>query len=145
MQNQNKKITRWILGGALVYFLLEIVIMLIIKTIFENNPETCGTYATVITLVLMFIYIIFCVIGVVRYNKYATKYENAEVEKARKELTAEFKEVLLKYPVPIDEDLFKYQAKVDDDGKIVCKIQLDYEMKFESYEKFLRYFHFNQD
>lgn len=42
---------------------------------------------------------------------------------------------------PASKDLFECQSKVNDDEKIVCKIQLDYEVKIENYEEFLRFFH----
>jgi len=144
MQNQNKKITRWILGVGLTVFLLLIVAIKIAKTISGNNTETFESYTTVILLVAMFIYLILCGIGIVRYNKYAAKYRSEKLEKASKELTTEFKKVLLNYSEPISKDLFECQAKVDD-GKIICKIQLNHEVKIESYEEFLRFFHFTQD
>ena len=141
MQDQNKKIIRWILGGGLLAVFLVIPEMLIAKSISNNNPEVWKPYATTMILITMFIYLIISVIKLVKYQKFAKSYEQEKLEKTSKELTKEFKPVLLNYSEPISKDLFICQAKVDDDGKIVCKIQLDYEMKIENYEKFLRFFH----
>jgi len=145
MEDQNKKIVRWILGGGLLAVLLVIPEMLIAQSISNNNPEVYASYATTMILITVFIYIIISVIKLVKYQKYAKNYVQERLEKASTELTQEFKEVLLNYSEPIPKDLFKCQAKIDEDGKIVCKIELDYEVKLENYEKFLRYFHFNQD
>lgn len=141
MQDQNKKIFRWILGGGLLAIFLVIPEMLIAKSISNNNPEVWKPYATTIILITMFIYMIISVIKLVKYQKYAKNYKQEKVEKTKGELTTEFKQVLLNYSEPISKDLFECQAKVDDDGKIVCKIQLDYEVKIENYEEFLRFFH----
>lgn len=92
-----------------------------------------------------FIYLVISVIELVKYQKYVKKYKREEVEKASKELSTEFKKVLLNYSDPISKDLFECQAKVDDDGKIICKIQLDFETKIENYEEFLKFFHFSQN
>ena len=141
MQDQNKKIIRWILGGGLLAVFLVIPEMLIAKSISNNNPEVWKPYATTMILITMFIYLIISVIKLVKYQKYAKSYKKEKLEKTSKELTKEFKPVLLNYSEPISKDLFVCQAKVDDDGKIVCKIQLDYEVKIENYEEFLRFFH----
>ena len=140
MQDQNKKIFRWIFGGGLLAVFLVIPEMLIAKSI-SNNPEVWKPYATTMILITMFIYLIISVIKLVKYQKYAKSYKKEKLEKTSKELTKEFKPVLLNYSEPISKDLFVCQAKVDDDGKIVCKIQLDYEVKIENYEEFLRFFH----
>lgn len=145
MQDQNKKIFRWIFGGSLLVAFLAISEILIAKSIFNDNPEVWKPYAVTMILITMFIYLIISVIKLVKYQKFAKSYEQEKLEKTSKELTKEFKPVLLNYSEPISKDLFVCQAKVDDDGKIVCKIELDYVVEIESYEKFLSYFHFNQD
>lgn len=141
MQDQNKKIFRWILGGGLLVVFLVIPEMLIAESISNNNHEVCKLYTTTMILITMFIYLIISVIKFVKYQKFAKNYEQEKLEKTRKELTKEFKPVVLNYSEPISKDLFECQAKVDDDGKIVCKIQLDYEVKIKNYEEFLRFFH----
>lgn len=144
MQNQNKKIIRWVLGGGILCLFIVVLETFIADLISKNNSEVFRFYLTIMILITMFIYLIISVIKIVQYQRYVKKYKSEELEKANKELTSEFKEVLLNYSEPISKECFECQAKVDDDGKIVCKIQLDYEVKIESYEKFLRYFHFTQ-
>lgn len=145
MQNQNKKMFRWLLVGGLGSFLLIIPEMEIARFISKNNSESFRSYLTTMILITMFTFLIISVIKLVKYQKYAKNYNQERVEKVSKELSTEFKEVLLNYSEPISKELFKCQAKLDDDGKIVCKIQLNHEVKIESYEKFLRFFHFTQD
>lgn len=145
MQDQNKKAFLCMLGGGLLTISLLIPETLIAKSISNNNPEVRSLYTMIMISITTFIFLIFSVIIIVRYLKYAKKYRQKKVEKARQELSTEFKEVLLNYSTPISEDLFKCQAMVDNDGKIICKIQLDYEVKLENYEDFLNFFHFSQD
>lgn len=145
MQNQNKKIFRWILGGGLLTAFLVIPEILITKSISNNNPEVYTWYAATMILITLFIYLIISVIKIVKYQKYAKNYTQEKVEKVSIELSTEFKQVLLNYSEPIPKDLFQCKAKIGEDGKIICKIQLDYEVKLEDYEKFLRFFHFDQE
>lgn len=144
MEDQNKKIFRWILGGGLSVFSLIILGMLITTSIFKNNPELWRSHVTWMILITMFIYLIISVIKFVKYQKFAKNYKQEKLEKTSKELTKEFKPVVLNYSKPISKDLFECQAKVGDDGKIVCKIQLDYEVKIENYEEFLSFFHIQE-
>lgn len=145
MQDQNKKMFRWILGGGLLTIFLVIPEMLIAKSISNNNPEVYKSYAVIMILITLFIYVVISLIKLEKYQKFAKNYKQGKVEKVSKELTTEFKQVLLNYSEPIPKDLFNCQAMVDDDGKIVCKIKLDYEVKLKNYEEFLRFFHFPQD
>ena len=143
MQDQNKKIIRWVVGGGILALFLTIPEILIAKLISNNNPEVYDSYVITMAVITIFIYLTVSVIQFVKYQKYANNYKQEKLEKASKELTPEFKPVLLNYSEPISKDLFKCQAKIGDDGKIVCKIELDYEVKIENYEEFLRHFHFN--
>ena len=143
MQDQNKKIIRWVVGGGILALFLTIPEILIAKLISNNNPEVYESYVITMAVITIFIYLTVSVIQFVKYQKYANKYKQEKLEKASKELTPEFKPVLLNYSEPISKDLFKCQAKIGDDGKIVCKIELDYEVKIENCEEFLRHFHFN--
>lgn len=143
MQDQNKKIIRWVVGGGILALFLTIPEILIAKLISINNPEVYESYVITMAVITIFIYLTVSVIQFVKYQKYANNYKQEKIEKASKELTPEFKPVLLNYSEPISKDLFKCQAKIGDDGKIVCKIELDYEVKIENYEEFLRYFHFS--
>lgn len=142
MQNQNKKIAWWVLGGGILMILLLIPETLIAYFISNNNSDDFKFYCTVMFLITLFTYIIISGIKFEKYKRYVDKYRCEKIEKAQKELSSEFKEVKLNYSEPIPKEFFKCQAKVESDEKIVCKIQLEYEVKFESYEKFLTYFHF---
>ena len=144
MQNQNKKILRLIFGGGMLSLFLCMFELLIAKSISNNNPEVYEPYTITMISITMSIYLIISVISLVKYQKYAKNYEQKKIEKAIKELTSEFKPVLLKHSGPIPENLFQCKAKIGDDGKIICKIQLDHELKIESYEKFLEFFQFSQ-
>lgn len=84
------------------------------------------------------------VIKLVKYQRYVKNYKQEKIRKVSRELTTEFKQVLLNDSESIPTELFKCQAKIDDDGKIVCKIKLEYEMKIENYKDFSRFFHFAQ-
>ena len=145
MQDQNKKILRWILGGGLFAASLVIPEMLIAKLISSNNPDVYKSYAISMVFITSSIYLIVSVIKTVKYQKYVKNYKQGELVKASQELSTEFKQVLLNYSEPIPKDLFHCKAKIRDDGKIICKIQLDYEMKLKDYEDFLRFFHFDQE
>ncbi len=144
MEDQNKKIFRWILGGGLSALFLIILETLIATPIFKNNTELWRPHVVGMILITMFIYLIISVIKLVKYQKFAKNFKQEKLEKTSKELTKEFKPVVLNYSKPISKDLFECQAKVGDDGKIVCKIQLDYEVKIENYEEFLSFFHIQE-
>lgn len=144
MEDQNKKISRWIIGGGLSALFLIILETLIATPIFKNNTELWRSHVVGMILITMFIYLIISVIKLVKYQKFAKNFKQEKLEKTSKELTKEFKPVVLNYSKPISKDLFECQAKVGDDGKIVCKIQLDYEVKIENYEKFLSFFHIQE-
>lgn len=144
MQNQFTKTFRRLLLGGLITFILCFLEMLIANLIFENNPEAYKFYASIMLLITMFFYMIFFTINIVKHEKQTKNQKQKKLEEANKELTTEFKQVLLNYSEPISKDLFKCYAKIDDDGKIFCKIELDYEVKIDNYEKFLRHFHFDQ-
>lgn len=144
MEDQNKKIFRWILGGGLSALFLIILETLIATPIFKNNTELWRSHVVGMILITMFIYLIISVIKLVKYQKFAKNFKQEKLEKTSKELTKEFKPVVLNYSEPISKDLFECQAKVGDDGKIVCKIQLDYEVKIENYEEFLSFFHIQE-
>lgn len=97
MQDQYKKMFRWIFGGGLLAILLVIPEMLIANSISNNNPEVLKLYAIAMILITMFIYVIISIIKIVKYQKFAKNYKQEELEKISKELTKEFKPVLLNY------------------------------------------------
>lgn len=134
------KLLQWLLGGVFLSWFLITLEILIAKLIFNNN-----TYDFIMMLITIFIYVIIAVIKFVKYQKYAKNHQQEQVENASKELSTEFKQVFLNSSKSISKDLFNCQAMVDNNGKIICQIQLDHEVKFENYEDFLSFFHFSQD
>ena len=147
MQNQDEKLFRWILGAGLACLFLAFPEILIAKLLTKNNPEAYDSYVLSMIFTTMFIYATISIIKLVKYQKYVKEYKRSRVEDAKKELTTEFKQVVLNDSLPISKDSFKCQAKIDNEGKIVCKIKvdLDYEMKLENFEEFLEHFHFTED
>lgn len=140
MQDQNNKLFQWIFGGCLLTLFLVILEILIAKSISNNDPEVWKPYVLIMMSITFFINLIISAIKCIKYQKYAKK-----VEKARQELSTEFKQVFLNFSEPIPKDLFKCQAIVDNDGKIICEIKLDCETRLKNYEEFLKLFHFSQD
>ena len=61
------------------------------------------------------------------------------------ELTSEFKPVMLIYSGDVPKERFECQAKVDENGEIICKIYVNYEVKLDNYEEFLKYFHLSEE
>ena len=149
MQNQGEKMFRWMCGIGLLCIFLTIPEILIGKLIFQNNTEAYDYYVLLMLCITLFIYLIISIILVVKYAKYVKEYERKRLENAKKQLTTEFKQVLLNDALEtISKDSVECQAKIDIDGKIVCKIKeddLEHEMKYESYEEFVKQFHFSED
>ncbi len=140
MQEQNKKLFRWVLGSGIVCIALSILGILIVKLIFGGNTQQYNTYVTCILAIMMFVYLAIAGVAMTRYNKYLKNYEMEKLEKTKKELTSEYKPVFLKYSDTISPEMFKCRVKVDENGEIVCEIKLDHKVKFESYKEFLRHF-----
>lgn len=144
MQNENKKILRWFVVGGTVCFLLAFIEIIIAQVISNNNDELFCFYGKSMLLITMFIFLLISIIKYVKYQRFVKKYKNEKVEKAKEKLSTEFKEVYLNYSDPIPQKFFQCEAKIGEDGKIICKVKLDYEVKID-YEKFLRHFHFDQE
>lgn len=145
MQEQWKKLFRWVLGGGLISVVLLVLALLIIKLVCGGNLEQCDTYVTRISMTIMFVYLVVSGIKLAGYNKYIKSYEQERLEKSKRKITTEYKPVLLKYSSSVSPEMFKCRAKVDEDGKILCEIKLDHKVKFESYEEFLRCFHLRDE
>ena len=85
----------------------------------------------------------FCIVSTIlgiKANKANKAYKTAIKEKAKEQLTSEFQKVQLKTADVISKDMLDCLAKIDDDGKIVCQIHLDYEEKLNNYEEFTQFF-----
>jgi len=145
LKEQNKKFCRIVIGGGVLCLLLLVPGIIIARAIFGSNQELfkeCATYMLFITLA---IYMLVAGVAIIKYDKYVRNYRRQKIEKASKELTTEFKPVYLKYSEPISKKYFDCEARIDDDGKIFCKVHLDREFELENHEEFLRFFSFEQD
>ena len=145
MQEQDKKLFRWVLGSGIVCVVLGILGILSVKLIFGGNTQQYNTYVSCILVITMVVYLAIASVAMKRYNKYLKNYELEKLEKIKKELTSEYKPAFLNYSGTICPEMFKCQVKINGNGKIVCEIKLDHEVKFESYEEFLRYFHLQEE
>ena len=144
MENQNKKIIRWTIGLGVSMIILILPELLIVKSIYPDDVEAFKTCMVNILLITLFAYLIMFIIKFVQYTKFANEYKRNKIEEANKELTSEFKKVFIRSSGDISKDMFECKAKVDEDGKIICEVFLNMKTTFDSYEKFLEYFCFNQ-
>lgn len=144
MQDQNKKMFRWVLGSGLVCLVMLAIALLIVKLVFGGTQQH-EAYVSLVCITLILVYLVIASIVIAKNNKYLEIYEQEKIEKTKKELVTEYKSVFLKYTDIISPEAFKCQAKVDEDGKILCEIKLDRKVKFESYEEFLGYFHLQEE
>ena len=140
MQKQRKKLVRSVLIGALISLVLLVLVLLIVKSICGGNAEQCDKYITRLSMIVMVGYVVSSFVNLARYNNYARNYEHELLERTKRELTTEYKPVLLKCSGSLLPEMFECQAKVNEDGKIVCNIKLEHEFKFESYEGFLLFY-----
>ena len=136
---------KWILGGTILCIFLLGLELLIATLITQNDRESFISCYIIIITFTMSVYVIIVIVKLVQYQKCFKEYNQEKLEEAKEELSSEFKTVLLNNSINISEESFECQAKVDNDGKIICKIHFDFETKMDSYEEFLRYFHFNEE
>ena len=97
----------------------------------------------IVYFALLGIVIVICAILFFRAEKIDKKEQNKLWEEAKIELKEEAKEVILNDFSDIPKKYVKCHAQVNEDGKIICKIRFeDFDVEFESYEKFLKHFSF---
>ena len=137
METKFQKLMRRVLWGGVISVGLIILEILIAKRLFKDNTDG---YIQMMAAITMTVYVIISFIQLAQYNKYVKKYNQEKVEQASKELTSEYKPVLLKYSRSISPEMFECRARVEEDGKISCKVILDCEIEVESYDEFLRFF-----
>lgn len=145
MKNQLNSVFKWIVGGGVLCVFLILPELWISKLITQNKSGTFETFFTTMFFLTICAYIAISTIKLVRYQKWSKQYNQEIFEKAKKKLNSKFVTVLLNNPNDICEENFDCQAKVDNDGKIVCKVCVDFETKFDNYEEFLKYFHFSEE
>ena len=126
MGKRNIKLFFWvIIGGILTLYIM----------VFANLNLT-------LSLIGFFIYLAITAVKLIHHYNFSKNYEKEKIKTASKKLSTDFTDVVLNYSDPIHRDLFKCKARIDDEGKIVCVVNLDYETEFENYEDFLDFFHF---
>ena len=144
MKNRYYNLMKWYLIGGIIVCLLLIPELLIAKKITPNDTDFVNTFA-IMGIATLVIYIVISVIKLIQFIKYDNTHREEVLQKVKNDLTSEFKPVILKYSGDVPKEKFKCQAKVDESGKIICKIYVDYQTKLDSYEEFLKYFHLNEE
>lgn len=142
MDQQTKKMLRWIVGGGMILLFLLIPELLISRALSNGNEELFRKYGLIMSLTTMFIYFISSIAVLIKYSKYLIKYEQEKLDKVKNGLSEEYRKVVLKDSDKIPYTMYHCKAKVDQDGKILCEVTLDAKLKIESYEEFCRFFQF---
>lgn len=142
MREQNMKTFLWIgISGLIAVFIL-IPEFIIAKLIFPDNLKSYQNCITIMLIVTDLIYAIIATIKLIQYYKFEREYHKNKVSTTSNELTSDFDTVVLKDPQGIPVEVFECQARIDEDGKIICKVHCDFISKFDNYEDFLQHFHF---
>ena len=145
MKNRYSNLMKWLCGGGAILVASTLPIFLIAKAIGQNDSDKTLYCALLMMIPIFLVYTTIIVVKSVRWFKTEKQEEQETLEKAQKVLTSEFKKVWINYSSAINKKLFDCQAKVDTDGKIICKVCLDYETKYDSYEEFLRFFNLDEN
>ena len=145
MKNQNKNIHMWFIGLSFLSILIIAFEVIIAHNLYPNEPEAFRGCCINMILITLFAYIIVGTILSVQCVKFEKEYKRNKVEKAKQELTSEFKTVFINNSGIISKDMIECTAKVDENGKIICKIHCDFKTELETYEDFLRCFHFDEE
>lgn len=145
MKNQLSNLFNRLLGGGILCIFLLLPEIWIAKLITQNDFENFQICITIMLFLTIIVYVIISIVKIVQYQKWFKEYKRETLEEVKEALSSEFKTVLLNSSGNISKEMFECQAKVDNDGKIICKIHVDFETKMDSYEEFLRYFHFNEE
>lgn len=144
MYEQNTKTFYALLKGGFICLIILILELLVEKAIAKNNMGNYETYARIIYWFTIFGYIVFAVIKMVQHQRNVENYKKERVDEAIAKLSEEYKPVFIKYSEPISKDKFKCEAKVSDDGKIICHVTLDSNFKFDNYDEFLKFFRLSE-
>ena len=91
----------------------------------------------IISIIFLIVILLLAIYSWVKI-KQDIKSRKKALHKAKRELNPEYQPVLLKDARIIPVEMAKCQAKLDSDGKIVCKIHFDsdIEITLDSYEGF---------
>ena len=136
---------KYLIGGGTLGVALVIPETLLAKLLTKNNPEIYETCAFMMVFVTMSIYLVVSIVKSVQYFKWINQHEQEKLEETKKILNSQFKTVLLNSSIDIPKERFECQAKIGNDGKIICKIHLDFETNLDTYEQFQKQFHFAEN
>ena len=145
MKNSYSNFMKWLWCGGIVLCILAVWIALFASQISPNDVNKAIVIAVLGIIPLFVLYSAIVVFKLKQCHKLEEQEKQATLEKTKKEITTEFKKVQIKNSSDIDKQLFECQAKIDTDGKIICKIQLDFETKFDSYEEFMHFFNIDEN
>ncbi|MBR3002328.1 MAG: hypothetical protein IKF38_02005 [Clostridia bacterium] len=132
---------------VVLYGLPIIVTILSVMIIFVkiNNLEVNSTTMVAIVFFLYMLGLLFLVIAYIQYGKSVKQQRDEALQQAQKKLTSEFQTVFLRNSSEISEKKFECTARIDENGKIICRIQTDIYWEPNDYEQFLRVFSFSQE
>lgn len=140
MKNRASKYNNAFVIGTLILPLALLIAMSILRLITQNDPEIFRNYSFTLFCVACPTYLIFAIIINIKYYKAFSEDRKNMLEEAMQTLNSEFKPVVLINPTNISKKEFICKARLDENGKIICKINVDFETNFDNYEDFLNFF-----
>lgn len=142
MRDLNREFGRLVIISIIVYVgavLLSAIVLIIIGATMGNfiffGPVLRAIFSCLLTAWLIFVTTIYIIFSI-RLKKDMEK----ELKETDQILTSKFSPVYLKSSGKISEKVFICQAKVCENGRIICKITTDFEVSFDNNEAFLQYF-----
>lgn len=145
MKKRYSKFANWTFGIMLTAVALIIPEIVIASYISQNDSEKFKDYLSIMLVVTLLVAVIIFVIKCLQFNKGIEEEKQKKLEVAKEQLTSEFREVVLNDSGDIPKEKFKCQAKIDENGKIICTIHVDFVTEFDSYEKFFKHFYFGEE
>ena len=136
------RLVKLILGITVLPVSMFLFMVFIIGNIAKGDALLIQQYLETGLLIFLLFYIIYSTFLLLLYIKKEKKEHQILLTDVKNKLTSEFKPVCLKNSAEIPEEEFVCQAKRCEDGKIICKIKLNYEVELEDCEEFLDYFYF---
>lgn len=132
MKKRLSNFIAWVIGAFIFWFILVIISAFLIP---DNKIR-----AIFILIICALIFVPIFIVKGKQLIKFDKEYKQKYLEKTKQTLTSEYQTVSLRYINTIPMEKVTSQAKVDSDGKIVCRIQVDFELIFNSYVDFCNRF-----
>lgn len=79
------------------------------------------------------------------YSITMNSYMEKEIERARHVLTPEFIPVFLKDQIIVCKDKARCEARIDENGKIICKVTADLQFDMDEFNRFLKFFSLDEE